>query len=253
MSALQPWLAPHLWWWAAVVAGVSYCVPAWSGWHGPLFIVWKGAGVGLLAVTAATSALAASRRLPASESVSASAPASLKQNKHSLAFNDARLLTAVMACGALGDVLLDAVSLVAGAAWFALGHLLAMGLYWRHRRTDDALSPSGAIKRLWPFWLGVPVALGITAMLARGEPLAGVAVGYTLLVALMAAFAWRSRFPRWLTSLGAFLFVVSDLCIFARTAGPLALQATFGLLVWPLYFGGQALIAKGVLQGPQPD
>jgi uncharacterized membrane protein YhhN len=68
----------------------------------------------------------------------------------------------------------------------------------------------------------------------------------------MAAFAWRSRFSRWLTGLGAFLFVVSDLCIFARTAGPVALQATFGLLVWPLYFGGQALIAKGVMQGPQP-
>ena len=74
-----------------------------------------------------------------------------------------------MACGALGDVLLDAISLVAGAAWFALGHLLAMRLYWRNRRTDDALSASGALTRLWPFWLGVPVALGITAVLARGD------------------------------------------------------------------------------------
>ena len=123
MSARQRWLAPHLWWWAAVVAGVSYCVPAWSGWHGPLFIVWKGAGVGLLAVAAALSALAAH---PHSSST-AGTPASLKQRQHSLAFNDARLLTAVMACGALGDVLLDAISLVAGAAWFALAHLLAMG------------------------------------------------------------------------------------------------------------------------------
>ncbi len=246
MSARQRWLAPHLWWWAAVVAGVSYCVPAWSGWHGPLFIVWKGAGVGLLAVSAATSALAASSCLSASESVSASAPASLKQRQHSLAFNDARLLTAVMACGALGDVLLDAISLVAGATWFALGHLLAMRLYWRNRRTDDALSASGALTRLWPFWLGVPVALGITAVLARGEPLAGVAVGYTLLVALMAAFAWRSRFSRWLVGLGAFLFLVSDLLIFTRTAGPVPLREMAGLLVWPLYFAGQALIARGV-------
>ena len=242
MSARQRWLAPHLWWWAAVVAGISYCVPAWSGWHGPLFIVWKGAGVGLLAVAAALSALAAH---PHSSST-AGTPASLKQRQHSLAFNDARLLTAVMACGALGDVLLDAISLVAGAAWFALAHLLAMGLYWRNRRTDDALSPSGALTRLWPFWLGVPVALGITAVLARGEPLAGVAVGYTLLVALMAAFAWRSHFSRWLVGLGAFLFLVSDLLIFTRTAGPVPLREVAGLLVWPLYFGGQALIARGV-------
>ena len=249
MSARQPWLAPHLWWWAALVAGVSYCLPAWSGWHGPLFIVWKGAGVGLLAVAAALSALAAHSH----SSSTASTPGSLKQRQHGLAFNDARLLTAVMVCGALGDVLLDAISLVAGAAWFALGHGLAMWLYWRNRRNEDTTSPRGALTRLWPFWLGVPVALGVTAVLAKGQPLAGVAIGYTLLVALMAAFAWRSRFSRWLTGLGAFLFVVSDLCIFARTAGPLELQALFGWLVWPLYFTGQALIVRGVLQGPQPD
>jgi len=242
MSARQRWLAPHLWWWAAVVAGVSYCLPAWSGWQGAGIIVWKGAGVGLLAVAAAMTALAARQH----SSPSVSSTAALKSSKHHLSFNDALLLTSVMACGALGDVLLDAISLVAGAAWFALAHLLAMGLYWRNRRTEDTLSSIGALTRLWPFWLGVPLALGTTAVLARGQPLGGVAVGYTLLVALMAAFAWRSRFSRWLTGLGAFLFVVSDLCIFARTAGPLALQTTFGLLVWPLYFGGQALIARGV-------
>jgi hypothetical protein len=248
MNARPRWFAPDLWFWAAVLAGVSYCLPAWSGWQGPAIIAWKGVGVGLLAVAAAMTALAARRQPP----VSGSAAAPLKSSTHHLAFNDALLLTAVMACGALGDVLLDAISLVAGAAWFALAHLLAMGLYWRNRRHEEMTSPTGVLTRLWPFWLGVPLALGVTAVLARGQPLAGVAVGYTLLVALMAAFAWRSRFSRWLTGLGAFLFVVSDLCIFARTAGPVALQATFGLLVWPLYFGGQALIAKGVMQGPQP-
>jgi hypothetical protein len=249
MNIRRPLLAPHLWWWTAIMAGASYCLPAWSGWQGPAIIAWKGAGVGLLAVAAAMTALAARRQPP----VSRSATAAHKPAKQSLAFNDALLLTAVMACGALGDVLLDAISMVAGAAWFALGHGLAMALYWRHRLHEETTSPTGVLTRLWPFWLGVPLSLGITAVLARGQPLAGFAVGYTLLVTLMAAFAWRSRFSRWLTGLGAFLFVVSDLCIFARTAGPVALQAAFGLLVWPLYFGGQALIAKGVMQGPQPD
>ena len=252
MNARQPWLAPHLWWWVAVVAGVCYCVPAWSGWHGPWVVVWKGAGVGLLAVHAALTARAL---------------------RGSPAHTDALLLTAVMACGAMGDVLLDAISLVAGAAWFALGHLLAMALYWRNgcsssnRRnssiwrnssnwrhehdshdssTDNRTDRLDATTRLWPFWLGLPVALGITAALAEGQPLAGVAIGYTLLVALMAAFAWCSRFSRWLVGLGAFLFLVSDLLIFTRTAGPLPLREAAGLLVWPLYFGGQALIARGV-------
>jgi len=249
MNIPRPLLAPHLWWWTAIVAGASYCLPAWSGWQGQAIITWKGAGVGLLAVTAAMAALAARRQPPLSRSTTAV----LNPGKDSLAFKDALLLTAVMVCGALGDVLLDAISLVAGAVWFALGHVLAMGLYWRNRRQEDTMSPHGALTRLWPFWLGVPVALGITAVLAKGQPLAGVAVGYTLLVALMAAFAWRSRFSRWLAGLGAFLFVVSDLCIFARTAGPLELQALFGWLVWPLYFAGQALIVRGVMQGPQPD
>jgi hypothetical protein len=38
------------------------------------------------------------------------------------------------------------------------------------------------------------------------------------------------------------LFVISDLLIFSRM-GPLAGSAIPDLLVWPTYFGGQALIA----------
>jgi uncharacterized membrane protein YhhN len=260
MSIRQQSLAPHLWWWAAVVAGVSYCVPAWAGWQDAWVIAWKGAGVGLLAVHAALSARQFRVGLANSSgghyaSGEARQPSHSSAKSSSLTYTDAVLLTAVMACGAVGDILLDAISLVAGAAWFALGHLLAMGLYWRNRRVSrnerlgETGSLQGAATRLWPFWLGVPVALGLTAALAKGQPLADVAVGYTLLVALMAAFAWRSRFPRHLVGLGAFLFLVSDLLIFTRTAGPLPMREAAGLLVWPLYFGGQALIARGVVQG----
>ena len=42
------------------------------------------------------------------------------------------------------------------------------------------------------------------------------------------------------------LFVASDLLIFARL-GPLAGSPLPGLLIWPTYFAGQALIAWGVV------
>ena len=260
MSARPYWLSPHLWWWAAVVAGVSYCVPAWSDWQGAWVIAWKGTGVALLAVHGALAArqLRFRHATPITgqhPTGAAHAPASSAATSGSRAYTDALLLTGVMVCGAAGDILLDAISLVAGAAWFALGHLLAMGLYWRNRRhlhnghQGETANLQRAAAELWPCWLGVPVALGLTAVLAKGQPLAGVAVVYTLLVALMAAFAWRSRFPRHWVGLGAFLFLVSDLLIFTRTAGPVPLRDVAGLLVWPLYFGGQALIARGVVQG----
>jgi len=72
----------------------------------------------------------------------------------------------------------------------------------------------------------------------------GIAV-YALLLALMAAAAWTSRFPRYLTGIGAVMFVVSDLLIFARL-GPLGDTIMVGVAVWLLYFTGQWLIALGV-------
>jgi uncharacterized membrane protein YhhN len=68
----------------------------------------------------------------------------------------------------------------------------------------------------------------------------------------MAASAWISRFPRYLTGIGAMMFLGSDLLIFARL-GPLAGSALPGLLIWPLYFAGQVLIAWGVTQTLKQD
>ena len=51
-------------------------------------------------------------------------------------------------------------------------------------------------------------------------------------------------------ALGAVLFVVSDLLIFARL-GPLAGSAIPPLAIWPLYFAGQVLIATGVARPPR--
>ena len=61
----------------------------------------------------------------------------------------------------------------------------------------------------------------------------------------MAACAWLSRFPRYWTGLGAIMFLVSDLLIFARM-GRIEPSFAVGLAVWGLYFAGQTMICLGV-------
>ena len=78
----MPWLFI-----TALIAGASYFVATRYGVTGVAAIVWKGAGVGLLALWAVA-------------------------NARSL---DGWLIAAAMALGALGDVLLDAVGLTVGA------------------------------------------------------------------------------------------------------------------------------------------
>jgi uncharacterized membrane protein YhhN len=197
--------------WLAIIAGASFMVPVVMGWSGPGIIVWKGLGVGLLALWAAMQARSF----------------------------DGWLITAVMAFGALGDVLLDAVGLEKGAVAFVVGHLIAVWLYARNRR--PALSGSQQALSL----LVLPLSLVIVWAMLRTEPGWWHAALYTGFVAVMAAMAWRSAFPRYRTGLGAMLFLLSDLLIFARLAG-IGGNAG-GLLIWPLYFGGQALIVWGVV------
>ena len=63
----------------------------------------------------------------------------------------------------------------------------------------------------------------------------------------MAATAWLSRFGRYRVGTGAVLFVVSDWLIFSRM-GAIDLAPLPDLLIWPLYYFGQFLIATGVVQ-----
>ena len=63
----------------------------------------------------------------------------------------------------------------------------------------------------------------------------------------MAAAAWMSRFPRYRVGIGAVLFVASDFLIFSGM-GPFELAPLPDILVWPLYYGGQLLIATGAVQ-----
>ncbi|WP_312163778.1 lysoplasmalogenase family protein [Phenylobacterium sp.] len=199
---------------ASVIAGVSY-VASWNmALPEGVGTAWKGAGVALLAVYAGLRA----RNF------------------------DGWLICAVMAFGALGDVLLETHGLNVGAIAFLVGHLIAIGLYLRHRRRGLSNADKLALAVLVP-------AVAIAAYLLPADRSLGAGAAlYSLGLAIMAACAWASRFPRTLVGLGAAMFVVSDLLIFGR-AGPLAGAAWVGLAIWGLYYFGQLLICVGVVRG----
>ena len=197
----RPWLL------ASLVAGISFWFIKDTPLPGLYQIVWKGAGVALLAVWALV-------RHPG---------------------NDARQIGAVMALGALGDVMLE-ISQIAGAGAFLLGHLVAIHLYLRHPRA--VLTPSQR--------MAAAALLVLTPVLAWQLTTSAAATVYATALGGMAASAWLSSFPRYRTGLGAVMFVASDLLIFARM-GVLADSPLPALLIWPLYYFGQFLICVGVI------
>jgi len=215
MSGEQGWDRARWLWLAALVGGIGFFAAVYQRLDGPEIWAWKTSGVALLALWAAANARNA----------------------------DGKLIAAALAFGAFGDWLLDAVGMLAGAAAFATGHLIAIILYMRNRR------PSLTSSQKLLAWMLVPLAIFIAWGLTRGAEVnqMGAAIAYTGGVAIMAATAWTSRFPRYRTGIGAMLFLASDLFIFAGEGGALSKDVTMWL-VWPFYFAGQALIAWGVVK-----
>ena len=196
----RPWLL------ASLAAGILFWLLKDSDLPGLYQIALKGAGVALLAVYA------------------------LARHKG----HDANTIAAVMAFGALGDILIE-FRLEAGAIAFLIGHLIAIRLYWQHRRASPSASQNAAALALLVLTPLVSFSLG-GALVAL----------YALGLGGMAATAWLSSFSRYRVGLGAVMFVASDLLIFARM-GVLADSALPGLLIWPLYYFGQFLICVGVV------
>lgn len=201
---------------AALVAGISYMVPVLAHWEGPMITAWKGAGVGLLALWAGFNA----------------------RDENGLIF------VAMLFFYALGDVLLEVMGLEKGAVAFVIGHIIAIGFYLQNWRINPSTS------QLLLTYFVSPISVLIVCLILLPNPGWWHAALYTLFVAMMAATAWASRFPRYRTGIGAMMFLISDLAIFAREGG--AISPVMGTaLVWPLYFVGLALIALGVVNAPK--
>lgn len=148
---------------------------------------------------------------------------------------DTQFLAAIMGVSALADMAIE-ITIVAGAALFLLAHIIAIALYLRHRR--DSLTGSQKAASL-----ALLVLTPLVGWELSQDPLVPI---YAAFLGAMAASAWSSSFPRYRVGVGALLFVASDLLIFARE-GVMADSALPGLLIWPLYYIGQLLIATGVI------
>lgn len=156
---------------------------------------------------------------------------------------DGFLLAGALAIAAAGDVGIE-LDLGVGAALFAAAHVVAVVLYLRnrHQRPSPTQKVIGAA-----LLIGTPVV----SFLLSGQALVA---GYAAFLGTMASAAWMSHYPRYRVGTGAVLFVVSDWLIFAQM-GRYDIAPVPDLLIWPLYYAGQLMIATGIVQclrGEQP-
>ncbi len=152
---------------------------------------------------------------------------------------DFALIAAVLGFWALGDGLLE-FDMRLGAVAFVIGHVIAIWLFARHIRVNPTFSQKALAIAVF---IVSPV---IAYFLPADRIMAMQVAAYTLFVGAMAGMAWNSNFPRYRVGIGAILFVVSDLLIFARE-GALAQAGWIGLAIWVLYYGGVLMIATGVV------
>lgn len=200
------------WLLASIAAAIGFFLLSDAAIGGIWLIALKGASVGLLALYAV--------------------------NRHSS--SDARILTLVMALSAVGDMAMELDEMMGGLAFF-FSHIAAMALYLRHRRANMTVSQklfAAALLLLTPV---------ISWLLVAGMEGAMQVAFYALALGGMAGLAWTSSFPRYRVGIGAVLFVISDLLIFARLGARLPQDIT-SWLIWPTYYLGQFLIATGVIQ-----
>lgn len=208
------------WLLASVIAATAFYFlrddPVGEGTWG---ILAKGAAVGLLAVYALA-------RVP-----------------HDRRGVDGALLVLALALASVGDMALELDFLI-GGAFFTAAHCVAVALYLRNRHQRP--SPVQNI-------IGLALLIGtpLVSFVLSGQ--VNIAV-YASFLGAMAAAAWMSHYPRYRVGTGAVLFVLSDWLIFARL-GAYDLGPLPDLLIWPLYYIGQVMIATGIVQclrGEQP-
>src|SRR5688500_2036565 len=199
---------------ASIAAALAFYYLRWGPWPELYLIPLKGAAVALLAV--------------------------YLWLRHGSP--DARLMAWAFGAAALGDMVLEIETdrLIGGLLFFA-SHVMALGVYLRNRRPQLAPSQKAAV-------LAMLLLTPLIAWLLPADRGQAPNVGlYALALGAMAASAWASVFPRYRVGAGAALFLLSDLMLFAEM-GPLQGSIVPQILVWPVYYLGQLLIATGVAQ-----
>jgi len=149
---------------------------------------------------------------------------------------DGAIFVLALALSAAGDMVLE-LDFNAGGALFLASHLVAVVFYLRQRRIRTTPSQKLLAAALL-------ISTPLVSYLLSLKPEIAL---YAAALGAMAATAWLSRFPRYRVGTGAVLFIVSDWLIFSRM-GPVSLEPVPSLLIWPLYYAGQLMIATGVVQ-----
>lgn len=156
---------------------------------------------------------------------------------------DGAILVLALLLAAAGDMAIE-IDFMVGGAFFTAAHCVAVVLYLRNRR--ERSSPSQRM-------LGLALLIATPVVSYFLSEQVNVAI-YASFLGAMAAAAWMSRYPRYRVGTGAVLFVISDWLIFSRF-GSFDLGVLPDLLIWPLYYAGQVMIATGIVQclrGEQP-
>lgn len=197
---------------ASIVAALAFYYLRWQPWPELYLMPIKGAACALLAL--------------------------YLWQRHSSP--DARLTAWAFGAASLGDMAIMFDFAIGGLLFFVY-HVFAMGVYLRNRRT--VLTSTQKVAAVAMLLLTPVIAWLLPADRAQASNLAL----YALALGAMAASAWVSVFPRYRVGTGAVLFLLSDLLLFAQT-GPLEGSVVPQILVWPVYYLGQFLIATGVAQ-----
>lgn len=158
------------------------------------------------------------------------------------------LLVGGLALGAVGDFALSrpgARWFVAGMAAFAAGHLAYTAWMWG--QGEGLAGPSADPGSVMALTALAALAASTETWLAPHAGALRIPVrGYVLVISLMGAAAILLPPTGWQrpVQLGAALFILSDLILAVRlfrTRDPVW-KRRLGVLVWPLYFSGQAMI-----------
>lgn len=156
----------------------------------------------------------------------------------------APVLAAALGFCAIGDAALDLEpsQLQAGIGAFGVGHLIYLSIFANRIRM-------GGLRTVgWPVAIAAVVA-GLAMLLWLRPHMGEVqtpATIYNLIIIVMVASACLARGPM-LAPLGALLFFLSDAILATRMF--VGAPDWSGPMVWIFYFGGQVLLAVGIVRG----